>query len=138
MSEHRKAIRAMIRSALEVTPEFLTFTAVSGWAQSVDADTLPVYGVLTPREVSSATDREAHERRVEVKLRITQMGDDLVEDDLDTSASAAERVLLPLLRAAYLNAEVMGTEMQLSGEGKARVGTIEITFAVLLHTDFPV
>ncbi len=138
MTQHRIAMRATVMAALSGVLRFKRFTPIKGWSQSVDADTLPVYGVATPRENSSAASYDAHERRVELKLRFTRMGDDSVEDVLDTDTEVAEATLLPLLRATYLHAEIVQTELQLSGEGKQRVGTIELTFAVLLQTDMPV
>ena len=137
MTQHRIVMRATVMAALNGVLRFKRFTAIKGWSQSVDADTLPVYGVATMRENSSAAGYDCHERRVELKLRFTRMGDDTVEDALDTDAEAAEALLLPLLRATYLHAEIVQTELQLAGEGKQRVGTIELTFSILLHTENP-
>jgi hypothetical protein len=137
VKQHRIAMRASVMTALNGVLRFKSFTAIKGWSQSVDADTLPVYGVATMRENSSAAGYDTHERRVELKVRFTRMGDDTVEDVLDTDAEVVEGLLLPLLRAAYLHAEISQTELQLAGEGKQRVGKIELTFLVLLQTDMP-
>lgn len=137
MTQHRIVIRAAAVAALYGVLRFKRFTHIKALSQSVDADTLPVYGFSTPREISSATDQSAHERRVELKARFTRLGDDSIEDDLDLDAEAAEAALLPVLRSAYLDAEIMQTELQLSGEGKQRVGTVELTFSILLHTENP-
>lgn len=137
MGLHRTAIRQATRDALASASRFRGFTEILGWSQSVDADTLPVYGFSTPREVSGATDYDAHQRRVELKCKFVRMAEDDIEDQIDLDADAAETAILPVMRAAYLNAEVVQTESLVSGEGKMRVGTVEITFSILLHTDMP-
>lgn len=138
MTNHRTELRAFAHDAITRAAYFREFTGIKAWAQSVDSESLPMFGVSTPRENSSAVDSDSHQRQVELHVVLKRMGCEDIEDVLDADADALEALLLPRLRQSYLHAELAQTEVTLSGEGRMLVGMIAVTFSCMLHTDMPV
>ena len=138
MTNHRTDLRAFAYDAINRAGYFSEFTGVKAWAQSVDSESLPMFGVSTPRENSNAVDTESHQRQVDLHVVLKRMGCEEIEDVLDADADALEALLLPRLRQTYLHAELTQTEVTLSGEGRMLVGMIAVTFACMLQTDMPV
>lgn len=137
MTHHRTELRAAARALLAGVHRFRNFTAIPAWSQSVDSESLPVFCVMISRETAQAIDYSSHERRLELHVIVKRMGGDDIEDAIDLDAEAVEITLLPYLRATYLHAELAQTEIEIAGEGRQRVGSVQITFGVMLHTNMP-
>ena len=130
-------MRITARALLAAAYRFRNFTGIPAWSQSVDSESLPVFCVTISRETAQAIDFSSHERRLELHVIVKRMGGDDIEDALDLDAEAVEVTLLPYLRTTYLHAELAQTEIEIAGEGRQREGSVQVTFAVMLHTDMP-
>ena len=138
MTQHRIQLRQIAFDAISAGLRFRRFTGLKGWSQSVDSETLPVFGVSTPRETSNAISTTSHARSVDLMVGVKRMADEAIEEALDLDAEAIEALVLPTLRAVCIHAEIAQTEIRLAGEGRARVGMIEVTFRCMIYTDIPV
>lgn len=134
---HRRALRDAVRSALALDTRFAGFTDMRSWAQGVDEDALPVYGVATPDEKSERVTFDMTGRRVDLEIAVKRRGGDELDDDLDADAAAIEAVVeaaLTALPGVAINWHLLGTRMGLSGSAGSRAGAVMLTFSVLVHT----
>ena len=132
----RKAIRAAALAALTVAPRFAAMTQISAWAQSVDTESLPCFGVATPEEVKETAEVSGLSRRdLTLVLSLRRLGGDDIEDALDDDAEAAEAAIIAALLGDNQICDLRRTAVTVNGDGRARIGALTLTFMVTYWTD---
>ncbi|TYB83967.1 hypothetical protein [Oceaniovalibus sp. ACAM 378] len=130
MSHYRSEYRTAVRTALKASSEFAEFTIMSAWAQKIDAETLPVMGVATPREGKQRDSLESSARETTVIVALKRQGGEDIEDVLDDDSAVIERLVLSALEADGQDCQLVDTEIDLDGGGARRVGTLIMRFTV--------
>ena len=127
---HYRAIyRSLVRAAMLASPEFGAFNARSAWAQKIDPEELPVFGVATPRETKDLEGHGTSTRSTHVIVVLKRLGGDDLEDVLDLDSEAVERIVLTAMLAdPERMVALTDTEVTIDGSGAQRVGTLQMTF----------
>jgi len=130
----RKAFRDFAKTGMRTDPYFSAFTELPSWAQDIDAGTLPVWSVMTPREQIDSQNKDELRRTFDLTVTMARAGGDDVDDILDADALAAEAAVMPTLKSAGLYAEMAGVATRMAGEGARRLGEIELTITCIVET----
>ncbi|MFV0303562.1 MAG: hypothetical protein ACK5IP_22295 [Paracoccus sp. (in: a-proteobacteria)] len=130
MSHYRSEFRAAARTALTGETRFSGFTFPKVWPGSVDADSLPVLGVLTPQDNSQMASLSSTERKTLMQVAIRRKGGDDVEDILDEDSFVIEAVILPTLRGMNVFCFLRETSVISNTDGIQNVGTLVMTFEI--------
>lgn len=126
---YRAVYRSAVRAALLASPEFGAFNARSAWAQKIDPEELPVFGVATPRESKDLEGHGTSARSTQLIVVLKRLGGDDLEDVLDIDSEAVERIVLAaLLTDPERMVTLTDTEVTIDGSGAQRVGTLQMTF----------
>ena len=128
MSHYRADLRTAALTALSGHAYFGSFTKMSAWAQNIDARTLPVFGVATPREEKSLDTLDTSQRVITLVIVFKRRGGDNLDDLLDDDSVEAELVLMPALIGVIDATDLISTEARIDGDGDSRVGTLTMTF----------
>jgi hypothetical protein len=128
VTHYRSAIRAGLRAALAADPTYGAVRQISAWSQNVDAASLPIIGVVTPKEIKDLDGLKTSERETTLLVVLKRIGGEDLEDQLDDDSAAIEIVALTALSGMDLGAELMATDLTLDGSGERRVGTLTMTF----------
>jgi hypothetical protein len=139
MSHVRQQIREYVASQLTG----LTTTGSNVYTSRVYelvADKLPALLVYTTSETSSEVSfsKARHQNRaLSINVEGYVRARSSYDDTLDTIASEVETALLddPLFGGLTVNAELVNTDIDLSGDGDQPVGTVRLTFAVTYRTE---
>ncbi|UWQ59964.1 hypothetical protein K3722_07490 [Leisingera caerulea] len=128
-------MRRDVRAAIEGGAGFAGITVLVSWAQSVDAETLPVLGVFTPRERSRKASSTDVLRDTDVAVQLRRAGGDELEDLLDDDSALIEALVLPVLAAHGAGDHQLElTDIEISGEGARRIGKLNMTFRAARFT----
>ena len=130
MTHYRTAMRAGLRAALAAHPVFGGLRQMSAWAQDIDAESLPILSVVTPREVKDLDAFDRALRETTLVVIVKRLGADTLEDQLDEDSAGLERACLATLETLAVEAELQSTDVQLDGKGEQRLGTLIMTFRV--------
>ena len=126
---YRAVYRSLVRAAMLASSEFGAFNARSAWAQKIDPEELPVFGVATPRETKDLDSQDNSTRSTQVIVVLKRLGGDDLEDVLDLDSEAVERIVLTaLLTDPERMVTLTDTEVTIDGSGAQRVGTLQMTF----------
>lgn len=129
MTHFRTTLRVAVRDGLAAAPALSGFTVLRAWGQNIDADALPALGVFIPRELVAVSDVSQQLRVPEIVVQVRRAGGDDLEDLLDADAAAIEPVVEAILAAAGTGEHgLASTDIDISGEGKARVGKMNLMF----------
>lgn len=125
----RGILRRDVRAAIEADAGFAEAKVLVSWAQKVDADSLPVLGVFTPRERSRKIASTDVLREADVAVQLRRAGGDELEDQLDDDSALLEALVLPVLAAHGAGDHQLElTDIDISGEGARRIGKLNMTF----------
>lgn len=130
MSHYRSDIRALARTALVAHPRFASFTAPKVWPGAVDADSLPVIGVLTPQDSSRMETMTSTERKTLMQVAVRRKGGENVEDILDEDSEVIEAVVLAALREQNRFCFLRETSVISNTDGAQNIGTLVMTFEI--------
>ncbi|WP_444668408.1 hypothetical protein [Cereibacter changlensis] len=126
----RAAFRALACAAIAADPRLQGLTQISAWAGNIDAEALPVFGVVTPQERVTPETLDSFERSTLLQVVLKRLGGDELEDRLDADADAIEPcVCLALLGAGYPCVPEDLT-VTVNGDGAQRIGTLVMGFRV--------
>lgn len=137
MSHRRAKIRAALRLALRVDPYFAGVEVMSAWSTNVDAETLPVLGVATPRESKDQDAQNSAERATTAIVVLKRLGGEDIEDVLDIDSDHVEVLVLGVIRTMGLDAMLDQTDIGIDGAAERRVGTLTMTFRAFAQTPEP-
>lgn len=135
MTHYRAEYRAVTRDALSASERFQEFQEKSAWAQNIDPEALPIFGVATPRETSSREGGGTVHRVTTVLVALKRQGGDDLEDILDGDSLEVERILLGVLEPCSHIVALGATDTSINGEGSQRIGTLLMEFLVTRFTD---
>lgn len=130
MSHHRSDVRALARAALMAHPHFEGFTAPKVWPGAVDADSLPVIGVLTPQDTSRMESFTSTERKTVLQVAVRRKGGDDVEDILDEDSEMIEAIVLAAIRDENRFCFLRETSVVSNTDGIQNVGTLVLGFEI--------
>lgn len=130
MPHYRAGYRAAVRAAMAGSAQFDGFTVMSAWAQNIDADTLPVFGVATPHEGKQREAEDSSARDTTVKVAVKRTGGDDLEDVLDDDSAIVEQLVLAVLDTDDAPCLLTDTQIELDGGGARRIGTLIMNFTV--------
>ncbi len=135
---HRKALRDAARTAMEAAPYFAGWESIRQWSQVTDADSLPAFTVATPQERSASAAKDTLQRSVELTVSMKREGGADLEDLMDEDAMAAEIVVMAAVAALQpltFYAEPSSTRTQVAGDGRRRIGSIDVVITCQVMTD---
>jgi hypothetical protein len=125
----RTSLRVAVRDGLSGAAALSEFTVLRAWGQNIDTDALPALGVFIPRELIAGADVSQQLRVPEIVVQVRRAGGDDLEDLLDADAAAIEPVVEAILAAAVSGEHgLASTDIDISGEGKSRVGKMNLMF----------
>ncbi|WP_017999923.1 hypothetical protein [Paracoccus sp. N5] len=130
MGHYRSDARALARTALIAHPRFAAFTAPKVWPGAIDAESLPVIGVLTPQDSSRMESFTSTERKTLMQVAVRRKGGDEVEDILDDDSEVIEAVVLAAIRAQNRFCFLRETSLVSNTDGARNVGTLVMTFEI--------
>ncbi|MDS9468209.1 hypothetical protein RGQ15_11590 [Paracoccus sp. MBLB3053] len=130
MPHYRSAYRAAIRAALRDNARFADFTIFRVWPGSIDAETLPVIGVLTPQDRCQKDSHASTERGTLLQVAVRRAGHDEVEDDLDDDSETIEAVVLAAMRDLQMACNLEETTVVSNTDARSNIGTLVMNFRV--------
>lgn len=128
MSHYRSDIRALARGALISHPRFTAFTCPKVWPGAVDAESLPVIGVLTPQDSSRMETFTSTERKTLLQVAVRRKGGEDIEDILDADSDMIEAIVLAALRVQNRFCFLRETSLVSNTDGAQNIGTLVMTF----------
>lgn len=128
MSHYRTDFRNLARTALAAHRRFSGFTVMKVWPGSIDADTLPVLGVLTPQDASTPDTKNTVTRSTLLQVAIRRLGGDEIEDELDLDSHDVEAIVTATLRAASVGCFLEQTSVVSNTHSEGVVGTLVMGF----------
>lgn len=132
MPHYRSLYRAAARAALALEPHFVGVTVLPAWRGNVDADSLPVMGVVTPSEATALSRHNQTERGTLLQVVIKRFGLDDLEDMLDQDSAAIEAAVIPAIWTAQNDVQCKpeSVAISLDAHGEKTIGTLIVSFRV--------
>lgn len=131
----RGQMRQDLRQALSDSSDFQEWTVLKSWGQNLSDENLPAVGVFTPRETTQRFDADGPQHSTIVVIQARLRGNDDLEDLMDDAGDLLAEVALPVLENAADEADLTETALDVSGEGSARIGKIELMFRVTRYAE---
>lgn len=128
MAHYRSTYRAQALAALAAHEHFAGFTMLKVWSGSVDDDTLPVIGVLTPQERVDQVGKPSTARRTTLQVGLRRRGFDDVEDQLDEDSELIEAIICATFLSQRQACFLEETSVVANTDGRANIGTLVMTF----------
>lgn len=142
MSAARKTARAdlktVIDSLIDLGGPLAGAQIISAWAQNIDAKALPAVGVATPTEQRAPLSQDTDQATIAAVVVIKRAGGDDLEDILDDDAEALGPVIEAGLKTTTRDCAMTTSAVDINGTGSPRVGTLTLTFQLILFADRPV
>lgn len=130
MASYRAQYRAAALAALAADPRLGSVRQIRAWGESLDIDTLPVLGVVTPNEDAKPAAHGQFERGTLMQVVLKRTGGETLEDEIDEDAAAIEAAVVGALLSASLQCFPESLSTVTSGEGQRRIGTAVVNFRV--------
>lgn len=127
---YRAAYRAAAFAALAADTRLGAVTQISAWGESLDIDTLPVLGVVTPSETARPSAHGQFERGTLLQVVLKRSGGKTLEDALDADAAAIEAAVVGALLTSEIQCFPEDLTTVVNGEGQRRIGTVVVNFRV--------
>jgi len=127
---YRSGYRAAAIAALKSAPLTRGATVLSAWAGSIDVETLPVMGVVTPQERSTPSTHGSFERVTMMQVVLKRTGGDDLEDVLDADAAEIEPVIMMAVGSGDVQCLLEDLSIVVNAEGGQKIGTLIQTFRV--------
>lgn len=141
MSAPRKQARADLNAAISglIMPggSLAGAQIISAWAQNIDARALPAVGVATPAEQREAIGQGTDQATITAVVVIKRSGGDDLEDILDDDAEALIPAIQAALKTTTRDCALATSAVDLNGAGSPRIGTLTLTFQLILFADRP-
>ncbi|MFB9223258.1 hypothetical protein [Paracoccus cavernae] len=130
MAHYRSNYRVQAMAALTGHTRFADFTAPKVWSGSVDTQSLPVLGVLTPQEGFRMESFTTSERKTLMQIAIRRAGGDDVEDILDEDSAFVEALVTGALRQQNQFCFLRETSIVSNADGARNIGTLVMGFEI--------
>jgi hypothetical protein len=127
---YRNGYRAAVKAAVAADAAFANYTIISAWAQNIDADTLPAFGVATPHEAKTIETHDSSTRVTQLMVVLKVSGGDELEASLDDLSEDVERIVIPTVEKPDVECVLRDTRIELDGGGANRVGSLTMDFAI--------
>lgn len=128
---YRSSYRAAARAALALADRTAGMTQLTAWAGNIDADLLPVLGVVTPQEQSERSTHDSYERSTLLQVVVKRLGGDDIEDVLDADAAEIEpRIMQAIEDVGGVQCLLDSLSITVGGDGEQKIGTLIATFRV--------
>jgi hypothetical protein len=131
---YRTSLRADVRGALADAVDLVSYEVLRGWAVGVSAEDLPVMCVITPNTSHAMATGNEQDNFIDLIVLAKRSGDQDIEDQLDDDAALIEVAVIPVLAAASDMFGLVTTSVEVDGEGVHRIGTLQMSFRVLVRT----
>lgn len=128
MGHYRSDYRNQAREALAAESRFAGFTVLKVWPGSIDADSLPVLGVLTPQDRSERDSQVSTSRQTLLQVAVRRIGGEDVEDILDEDSALIEAIVISALRRRDVACVLEDTSVVSNSESRQFVGTLIMSF----------
>lgn len=126
MPQTKKELRDNARAAIAQAAPFEEFTDLKGFPKSIDSQSLPCFGVGTPRERREVDGLDSQDAKTDLVVVIKCDGGEDLEDVLDEHAEQLEALLIPALGGPR-EIEVTEISTSVDAAGDRRVGTMVMT-----------
>lgn len=126
----RGSFRAIARAALAGDPRMSGFTMLSAWAGGINAELLPVIGVVTPQERVAPLTLKQAQRTLRLQVVAKRLGAAELEDEIDLDADAIEACVTAAMHAQGLRCLPEEVTTTLNGEGEQKIGTVVVSFGI--------
>jgi hypothetical protein len=127
---YRIGYRDAVKTAVAADAAFADYTIISAWAQNIDADTLPAFGVATPHEAKTIETHDDSTRVTQLMVVLKVAGGDDLEDKLDDLSHDVERIVIPAIQQPDVECILRDTRIELDGSGANRIGSLTMDFAI--------
>ena len=128
MPHWRSEYRAAVRAALQARPRFADVDVLPIWPGTVDDETLPVIGVVTPNEPVARDSEGSTTRRTLLQVALRRIGGVDVEDQLDIDSEEIEATVLGALRSPTLRVQLEDLSIVSDSRAHSYVGTLVMSF----------
>ena len=128
MAHYRSEYRALALDALAAHGRFAGFTAPKVWPSGLDAESLPLIGVLTPQDRSERDTHSSSRRSTLLQVGVRRLGGDDVEDVLDEDSFHVEAIVIAALQTRSVGCVLEDTSLVSNSQGEANVGTLVMSF----------
>ncbi|MBW7057309.1 hypothetical protein KY389_11495 [Paracoccus bogoriensis] len=128
MTHWRSEYRAAVRAALQARPRFADVDVLPIWPGTVDDETLPVIGVVTPNEPVARDSEASTTRRTLLQVALRRIGGVDVEDQLDLDSDEIEATVLGALRSPTLRVQLEDLSIVSDSRAHSYVGTLVMSF----------
>ncbi|WP_323041143.1 hypothetical protein [Gemmobacter sp.] len=126
----RSDYRNSARAALEAVPRFAGMTILASWAGTIDAQTMPVMGIVTASEQMRPSSSGQFEHETLLQVVIKRQGGDTLEDELDDDDAAVIQAVMAALFTPATPCWPTAMNQILNGDGKQRIGTLVRDFKI--------
>lgn len=126
----RSAFRAIAREALAADPRMSGFRLLSAWAGGINAELLPVIGVVTPGERLKPLTLKQMQRTLRLQVVSKRLGGDELEDEIDDNSDAIEESVVAAMHAQGIRCLPEDITTTLNGDGEQKIGTVVVTFGI--------
>lgn len=137
MSHYRANIRKAAREALAGLPRFAGFTVPAVWPGALDAETLPVLGVLTPQERREQPSRASVTCRTLLQVVVRRRGSTTIEDELDEDSEEIEAAVTAAFLRVRQGCFLEDLSVVANTDGYSNIGTLVMSFRVTTFRNIP-
>jgi len=137
VSHPRADIRRAAREALSALPRFSGFSVLTVWPGTLDAETLPVLGVLIPQEQFTQHSRASVTCRSLLQVVVRRGGSDSIEDDLDEDSDAIWAAITGAFLRPQQGCFLEDMSSVPNTDGYTNIGTLVMSFRVTTFRNIP-
>lgn len=137
MPHYRSEYRRTVLAALVAHARFSAFTPLKVWAGSIDDQTLPVIGVLTPQERREQPSKASVTCRTLLQIVVRRLGSDDVEDQLDEDSEAIEAIVSDAMLKIRQGCFLEDLSVVTNTDGFANVATLVMSFRLTSFRKIP-
>lgn len=106
------------------------FTLLSAWAGGINAELLPVIGVVTPQERVAPLTLKQAQRSLRLQVVAKRLGAAELEDEIDLDADAIEACVTAAMHAQGIRCLPEDITTTLDGSGEQKIGTVVVSFGL--------
>lgn len=131
----RGRFREIARDALVADPRMSGFGMMSAWIGSINAELLPVIGVVTPNERMKPLTLKQLQRALRLQVVSKRLGGDDLEEEIDLDADAIEASVVAAMGAQGIRCLPEEVTTTLNGDGEQKIGTVVVSFGIEYRRD---
>ncbi|RJE84029.1 hypothetical protein [Paracoccus onubensis] len=137
MAHYRSQYRQVALAALTAHSRFASFTRLKVWAGSIDDQTLPVIGVLTPQERREQPGKPSVTCRTLLQVVVRRLGHDDVEDQLDDDSELIEAIVSDSFLKIRQGCFLEDLSVVTNTDGHSNVATLVMSFRLTSFRKIP-